>query len=46
MKISIWTIIKNSIGKDLTRIAVPVHLNEPISILQKCAENVEYMELL
>jgi len=29
-KIKIWQIIKNSIGKELYRIAVPVYLNEPL----------------
>jgi hypothetical protein len=32
-KVSIWKVIKNSIGKDLTKIAVPVYFNEPIGML-------------
>jgi hypothetical protein len=35
---SIWQIIKSAIGKDLTRITMPIFLNEPISMLQKLAE--------
>jgi hypothetical protein len=30
---SIWSIIKGSIGKDLTKITMPIWLNEPISML-------------
>ena len=28
------SIIKNLIGKDITRIALPIHLNEPLSLCQ------------
>ena len=38
--------IKDSIGKDLTKMAVPVHFNEPVSMLQKTAEIMEYQDLL
>ena len=33
VKISIWTIIKDSIGKDLSKMTVPVYFNSPISLL-------------
>jgi len=46
VKISIWTIIKDSIGKDLTKISVPVYFNDPHSILQKSAQTMEYNHLL
>jgi len=42
----VWKIIKDSIGKDLTKIAVPVSFNEPISMLQKTAEMMDYQDLL
>ena len=45
-KPSICEVIKNSFGKDLSRIAVPVQYNSPISFLQKFAEDFEYFELL
>ena len=45
-KVSIWKVIKNSIGKDLTKLAVPVHFNEPLSMLQKIAEMMEHHNLL
>ena len=43
---SLWSIIKECIGKDLTRVCLPVFFNEPISALQKTAEDLEYTELL
>ena len=33
IKISVWTIIKDSIGKDLTKMSVPVYFNDPANIL-------------
>jgi len=42
----IWMILKENVGKDLSKITLPVRFNEPISMLQKCAEYVEYQELL
>lgn len=33
LKISIWTIIKDSIGKDVTKMSVPVYFNDPTNIL-------------
>jgi hypothetical protein len=43
---SLWTVIKDAVGRDLTRITLPVAFNEPLSALQKFAEEVEYSELL
>jgi hypothetical protein len=37
VKISLWTIIKDSIGKDLSKISVPVYFNSPLCILQSLA---------
>ena len=33
MKVSFWTIIKDNLGKDLTRMSVPVYFNDPCNIL-------------
>ncbi|RUS13921.1 Oxysterol-binding protein-domain-containing protein, partial [Endogone sp. FLAS-F59071] len=44
--VSLWSILKNSIGKDLTRITLPVYFNEPTSMLQRMCEDIEYSELL
>jgi len=46
LKISIWTIIKDSIGKDITKMSVPVYFNDPTNILQKMAESMEYNDIL
>ncbi|KAL6007892.1 hypothetical protein ACLOJK_033396 [Asimina triloba] len=44
--VSLWSMIKDNVGKDLTRICLPVYFNEPISSLQKCFEDMEYSYLL
>ena len=46
IKFSVWAIIKDSIGKDLTRITLPVYLSQPLSGLQMQSSNVEYIGLL
>ncbi|RIA81478.1 Oxysterol-binding protein [Glomus cerebriforme] len=45
-EVSLWSILKNSIGKDLSKITLPVYFNEPTSMLQRMAEDMEYSELL
>jgi hypothetical protein len=40
------SIIRKNVGKDLSTIALPVSMNEPISILQRACEELEYSELL
>lgn len=32
-KVSVWKVIKDAIGKDLSRFCVPVYFNEPTSML-------------
>ncbi|MCO5608419.1 hypothetical protein L7F22_062629 [Adiantum nelumboides] len=44
--VSLWSMIKDNIGKDLTKICLPVYFNEPLSSLQKCFEDLEYSHLL
>lgn len=44
--VSLWGILRNNIGKDLSRISMPVALNEPLSALQRLCEEIEYSELL
>lgn len=44
--VSLWSIIKDNVGKDLTRVCLPVYFNEPLSSLQKCFEDMEYSYLL
>lgn len=44
--IGILAILYNNIGKDLSRVSMPVALNEPLSLLQRVSEELEYSELL
>ncbi|XP_068647315.1 oxysterol-binding protein-related protein 1C-like isoform X2 [Aristolochia californica] len=44
--VSLWSMIKDNIGKDLTKVCLPVYFNEPLSSLQKCLEDLEYSYLL
>ena len=44
--VSPWSVLKQSVGKELTRITMPVAFNEPLSFLQRIAENAEYYPLL
>ncbi|WEW59887.1 hypothetical protein PRK78_005368 [Emydomyces testavorans] len=45
-KISLWGILKSMIGKDMTKMTLPVSFNEPTSLLQRVAEDMEYTDLL
>ncbi|KAI6647126.1 Oxysterol-binding protein-related protein 6-like isoform X2 [Oopsacas minuta] len=44
--LSLWSILRKNIGKDLSRISMPVALNEPLSALQRLSEELEYSELI
>lgn len=44
--VSLWAMIKDNIGKDLTKVCLPVYFNEPLSSLEKCFEDLEYSYLL
>ncbi|XP_052827249.1 oxysterol-binding protein-related protein 6 isoform X9 [Octopus bimaculoides] len=44
--VSLWNLLCKNIGKDLTKISMPVTLNEPLSSLQRLCEELEYSELL
>ncbi|XP_059510021.1 oxysterol-binding protein-related protein 3 isoform X4 [Stegostoma tigrinum] len=44
--ISLWNILRNNIGKDLSKVSMPVQLNEPVNTLQRLCEELEYSELL
>ncbi|XP_065284033.1 oxysterol-binding protein-related protein 1-like [Dermacentor albipictus] len=43
---SLWSILKQCIGKELSKITMPVVFNEPLSFLQRISENMEYSHLL
>ncbi|KAI8071203.1 Oxysterol-binding protein-domain-containing protein [Gongronella butleri] len=43
---SALSVFRKNVGKDLSTIAMPVSMNEPINMLQKACEELEYSELL
>ena len=44
--LSLASILRKNIGKDWSSLALPVALNEPLSMLQRLAEDLEYSDLL
>uniref|UniRef100_A0ACB8EU95 Oxysterol-binding protein- protein 7 n=1 Tax=Sphaerodactylus townsendi TaxID=933632 RepID=A0ACB8EU95_9SAUR len=44
--VSLWNILRNNIGKDLSKVSMPVQLNEPLNTLQRLCEELEYSSLL
>jgi len=44
--VNLWNLLRKNIGKDLSKISMPVTLNEPLSTLQRLCEELEYTELL
>jgi len=45
-EVSMFGLLKKNMGKDLSRVSMPVAINEPLSALQNMAEALEYSELL
>ena len=45
-KPSVWKVLKDAVGKDLTKFCVPVYFNEPLSMVQKVAEIMDYEDVL
>lgn len=45
-KVGLWGILKSMIGKDMTKMTLPVSFNEPTSLLQRLTEDIEYNNLL
>ncbi|KAI9651528.1 MAG: hypothetical protein M1831_000781 [Alyxoria varia] len=43
---SLVAILRKNVGKDLSTITMPVTINEPLSLLQRQAEQLEYASLL
>ena len=41
-KLNAWAILKSNLGKDLTRVTIPIYFNEPHSALQSIVSFVEY----
>ncbi|ANB11032.1 oxysterol-binding protein related protein OSH2 [Sugiyamaella lignohabitans] len=45
-KISLWGVLKSLIGKDMTKMTLPVSFNECTNLLQRSAEDMEYTDIL
>nr|POF18223.1 oxysterol-binding protein like c2f12.05c [Quercus suber] len=45
-KVGLWGILKSMIGKDMTKMTLPVSFNEPTSLLYRVVEDMEYTDLL
>lgn len=45
-KVSLWAVLKSMIGKDMTKMTLPVTFNEPTSLLYRAVEDMEYAQLL
>ncbi|KAI1505921.1 oxysterol-binding protein [Biscogniauxia marginata] len=45
-RIGLWGILKSMIGKDMTKMTLPVSFNEPTSLLYRTGEDMEYANLL
>jgi hypothetical protein len=41
-----WKLLKDLVGKDLSKFSLPVFLNEPTTILQKSAEMMFFTNFL
>ncbi|RXG70225.1 Oxysterol-binding protein-related protein 1 [Armadillidium vulgare] len=43
---SLWSVLRQCIGKELSKITMPIVFNEPLSFLQRMSEYMEYAWLL
>ena len=43
---SLFSILRHAIGKDLTKISLPATINQPLTIIQRTVEDLEYIHLL
>ncbi|KAH9937519.1 Oxysterol-binding protein-domain-containing protein [Fomitopsis serialis] len=43
---SLFSVLKKNVGKDLSQVAMPVSFNEPLTLLQKMAEEIECHDML
>ncbi|KAI0936144.1 hypothetical protein AcW1_000457 [Taiwanofungus camphoratus] len=43
---SLFAVLKKNVGKDLSQVALPISFNEPLTLLQKIAEELEYLDIL
>lgn len=45
-QVSVWSILKNCIGKELSKITMPVVFNEPLTMLQRTCEGIQHSNYL
>ncbi|VIO92582.1 Uncharacterized protein BM_BM8299 [Brugia malayi] len=45
-EMSLWSLLKNALGKELYKIPLPVNFNEPLSFIQRLTECLEYSNLI
>ncbi|KAG8624407.1 hypothetical protein KVT40_007474 [Elsinoe batatas] len=45
-RVSLWAVLKSMIGKDMTKMTLPVTFNEPTSLLYRVVEDMEFTNLL
>lgn len=43
---SALSVFRKNVGKDLSTISMPISMNEPLSMLQRACEELEYCDLL
>lgn len=43
---SVWSFLKHCLGKDLTRVPMPITFNEPLSFTQRICEDLDYVQQL
>ncbi|VDL18497.1 unnamed protein product [Hymenolepis diminuta] len=46
ISLNLWGVLKNCIGRELSRIPLPVNFNEPLSFLQRVTEDLTYSRCL
>ena len=46
VNLNLWSYLKQCIGRELSKITMPVHWNEPLSLLQRITEYMNYSHLL
>ena len=46
IKYSVWSVLKDSIGKDITKISLPVYFNHPLNLHQRVAATCENNDIL
>jgi len=42
----LWNLLRKNVGRDLSKISMPVTMNEPLNALQHLCEELEYTELI